>query len=304
MPRLGFDAEGQFTILQLTDLHLDSLNAHDRRTLQLIPRLIERARPQLIVLTGDFLTGSQNLIHIEEALRPLSDSNVPFVYVYGNHDAEYGAPHADLTQALSHIAQCVNPVSAQGISGHSNFVLEVGEEGKEPEWLLFGLDSHMYEEDSQIGGYDHLKRDQIDWVIKRLQSRAQSPSPFGALHFLHIPLVEYETVWQQGACLGQRLEDPCSSKLNSGFFAALVSEGNSLGVFAGHDHLNDYAGTLYGLSLLYGRASGYNSYSRQGYCRGGRVISLKKGEPRHFHSYLLLSDGTERQAADFPLKQG
>lgn len=118
-------------------------------------------------------------------------------------------------------------------------------------------------------------------------------SPVPSLVFFHIPLPEYGEVWEQGDCLGQKGEDVCAPKLNTGLFAALWETGESPGVFVGHDHLNDYVGVLHGVPLCYGRVSGYNTYPRDATPRGARVIRLREGT-NGFKTWLRLDDGTVR----------
>lgn len=62
------------------------------------------------------------------------------------------------------------------------------------------------------------------------------------------------------------------------------------GVFAGHDHLNDYWGYLHGISLCYGRTTGFNAYGREGLARGARVIELREGD-EEFATWLRLEGG-------------
>ncbi|MNC34498.1 hypothetical protein D3C75_829330 [compost metagenome] len=68
--------------------------------------------------------------------------------------------------------------------------------------------------------------------------------------------------------------------------------GHTLGVFVGHDHVNDYWGELHGIRLCYGRASGHNTYGREGFPRGARMIRLYEGE-RRLDTWLRLEDGTK-----------
>jgi hypothetical protein len=63
--------------------------------------------------------------------------------------------------------------------------------------------------------------------------------------------------------------------VNSGLFAAFLERGDVVGVFCGHDHLNDYEATLHGIRLVYGRATGHGGYGRAGFPRGARVIELR-----------------------------
>jgi hypothetical protein len=108
---------------------------------------------------------------------------------------------------------------------------------------------------------------------------------------LHIPLPEYDQVWRVRPCFGNKLEGVSSPSLNSGFFSALFETATVMGVFAGHDHLNDYEGDLHGIRLCYGRAGGFNCYGREGFLRGARLIRLREGA-RHFDTWLYLEDGS------------
>lgn len=63
------------------------------------------------------------------------------------------------------------------------------------------------------------------------------------------------------------------------------------GTFVGHDHINDYWGELHGIRLCYGRATGYNTYGKEGFPRGARIIQLTEGEA-DFQTWLRLDDGS------------
>jgi hypothetical protein len=67
--------------------------------------------------------------------------------------------------------------------------------------------------------------------------------------------------------------------------------GGVMGTFAGHDHINDYWGELHGIKLCYGRATGYNTYGKEGFPRGVRIIRLWQGE-YSFETWLRLEDGS------------
>ena len=52
----------------------------------------------------------------------------------------------------------------------------------------------------------------------------------------------------------------------------------------------NFEGTLHGIRLCYGRATGYNTYGREGFPRGARLIELREGE-RAFSTWLRLEGG-------------
>ncbi|MCI7551804.1 MAG: metallophosphoesterase [Actinomycetaceae bacterium] len=79
MPGVLLPAAG-IRILHLSDMHLAP---HNRRRAQYIASL-ERLKPDLVVLTGDFIASDRALELLHEALSPLR--GVPGVFVYGSND--------------------------------------------------------------------------------------------------------------------------------------------------------------------------------------------------------------------------
>lgn len=179
------------------------------------------------------------------------------------------------------------------VSGVGNYVLTVAGRDGAPAAALYLLDSGDYSTIEHVGGYGWVRRDQIEWYIS--QSRRLTASrggwPLPSLAFFHIPLPEYVTVWDRQVCYGNRYEPVCCPPLNTGLFSAMVEMGDVAGIFVGHDHANDYWGSLHGIRLAYGRATGYQTYGKEGMLRGARVIRLTEGS-RDFETWLRLDDGS------------
>ncbi|MGG4142508.1 hypothetical protein ABEW34_05195 [Paenibacillus algorifonticola] len=95
--------------------------------------------------------------------------------------------------------------------------------------------------------------------------------PLPSLAFFHLPLPEYNEVWNYHSCYGHNYEGMGCPNVNSGLFAAFLEMSDVRGVFVGHDHINDFWGELHGIRLHYGRAIGYNSYGKEGFARGARI---------------------------------
>jgi hypothetical protein len=160
-----------------------------------------------------------------------------------------------------------------------------------PPAVLYCLDSGAYAPDG-IGGYAWIPANITNWYRDTSAEFAELyGEPLNALAFFHIPFPEFETVWEKGLCVGVKQEEVCSPRLNSGLFTAMYECGDVSGVFVGHDHVNDYDGELHGIRLCYGRGSGYNTYGREGFPRGARVICLREGA-RGFETWLRLADGS------------
>ncbi len=162
--------------------------------------------------------------------------------------------------------------------------------------VLHFMDSLSYAP-KEIGGYAWITPEQSAWhknVCRELEEELKNRSPVPELCFFHIPFPEYVDVWNQGHCVGQKLEEVCCPKKNSGFFAALREAGHVIGVFVGHDHINDYVGELGGIRLCYGRGGSHHAYGKEGFLKGARVIRLQEGG-RGFETWIRLEDGSVEQ---------
>jgi 3',5'-cyclic AMP phosphodiesterase CpdA len=289
---LLFNGSGIFKILQFTDIHFTDDSETDHRTTGLMEKLIREEKPDFIISTGDTVYGPDNTRHIRKALAPILEAGVPWSYTFGNHDVEEGEGYDVLFPIITALPNCMMYHAEDSINGVGNHYLEVKNQKGETKWLLFGIDTGMYNKIPQVGGYDYIKDNQIKWYKKVIHDLEQMNKDFSSLVFMHMPLPEYHEVWEFETCYGEKREGIGCPRINSGFFAALQEAGHTKGVFAGHDHINDYIGRLYGISLAYGRATGYNTYGQSDFLRGARIIEIEENNTESFKTYLRLSDGT------------
>lgn len=289
---LFFKDNGKFKILQFTDIHYTDDNEDDHRTTKLMEQLIREEAPDFIIATGDTVYGPDNAFNVTKALNPIIVSNVPWSYTFGNHDTEVGVDHDSLFKVIEKLPNCIAYNADASIYGTANHYIEVKNRQGETTWVLFGLDNGTYNPLSFIGGYAYVNSNQLHWYKNIIREFEQKVNTFSTLVFMHIPLPEYNEVWDQEICYGEKREAVCCPRINSGFFTAMLEAGHTKGVFVGHDHVNDYMGTLHGITLGYGRATGYNTYGQEGYMRGARIILLDENIIDSFETYIRLEDGT------------
>ncbi len=85
--------DGKFTVLQFSDLHLTSDGSYklDRETLRWVEEAIDKAKPDLVELTGDAVGGSK--AKRDKAVLALANifekKKVYWAYTFGNHDGEH-----------------------------------------------------------------------------------------------------------------------------------------------------------------------------------------------------------------------
>lgn len=292
---LRFRTDGTFTVVQFTDMHVKNGEAEDNLTATLMAEVLDAEKPDFVALAGDVIDGghcADPAASWQRAVAPIVERSLPWAAVFGNHDDEGALSREDLMTVQQSIPHCLSVPGPEDVSGVGNFVLPVmSGQSEEPAATLYFLDSNAYAE-TKIAGYGWIRRDQLAWFLHTAEKLrpANGTEPPPALAFFHIPLPEFNQIWDLQECYGNKYEPVCCPLLNSGFFAALHEAGDVMGVFVGHDHINDFQGSLYGIRLCFGRGSGFNTYGREGFKRGARIIRLTEGE-REFQSWLRLEGG-------------
>lgn len=303
--RLKFREDGTFVIVQFSDIEfIDEYDYDpespklDQETRDLMERVIHKEQPDLVVFCGDLIASARtkdSLQSFRKAVAVAEENKIPWAAVFGNHDSEGKVSRKAMHQLQLEHEFCVAKEDPSDVSGVGNFILSVLDKQDQVGAALYFLDSGDY---SPFGGYDWIRRNQIDWYVEESQAFTEENggTPLPALAFFHIPLPEYNDAWDFHTSYGHRLDGTCSSpQFNSGFFTAMVEMGDVMGTFVGHDHANDFCSTLHGIQLCYGRSTKYISYvdneRNDHFPTGARVIRLKEGE-RTFDTWIRQNDGT------------
>ncbi|HHX72688.1 MAG TPA: metallophosphoesterase family protein [Clostridiales bacterium] len=290
-----------FLIMQVADAHLDFLNdgPPEEHTLKLISDAIDTQKPDLVISTGDLLSSQVSEHTLRGFCEFMAEKKQRWAFVFGNHDAEYGAPAPMLEQILLNDPWCIYEHGDPSIKGYGNYVINIWDKNDMVKWTLYMMDSGAGNKTRNIGGWDYMDHTQVYWYAKTRDTINARYGPHSSLFFFHIPLPEYHEVWNTKTCLGSKNESICAPKINSGLFTAMLEDGGAKGVFVGHDHTNDFVGELYGVRLCYGRGTGFRhngrgGYGKEGFLHGVRMIKLGMGPEKRndFTTYLYLEDGT------------
>ncbi len=306
---LQFDGDRQFKIAQFTDTHFYTGGEKSPEVIENIKAVLEAEHPDLVILTGDIVSGNgENWPTLEswEVLTELFiEKELPYAVAFGNHDDEAQVSRQELLEYLSGRPYCL--ISDEGgakVAGTGNYTLPLYNHQGEPEKLIYCMDSRSYSlaGDKGIEGYGWFDRSQVDWFIGTNEAWLELNQEIQSLLFFHIPLPEYRQAYGQGEFrIGKRKEKECSPEINTGMFAEMALQGNVLGCFVGHDHNNNYAAQLFNIALCYGYFSGGNSYGSLP-LNGARIIELKEGS-RNFTSWLRRRDGKVLYKHKFPVSR-
>lgn len=305
--KLRCRADGTFKILAISDLHYRP--EPDPDGLALTEKLIGLEKPDLVIVEGDNISGDRcaTLQDIEASVanvaRVMEATKTPWAVVLGNHDQDHFAktavPRDQAFRLYERYAHNLNSGWVEGLSGVGAKTLMVWDTaGRKPVSALWLLDS---------GGpapaplrYEWFRPDQVAWYWRTSRELEQTwGDKVPGLMFFHIPLPEFHEMILTRKVIGERHEPESPSSINGGLFGAALDRGDVMGMFCGHDHVNNYVGRYHGIALGQVGVAGYYGYphtppkdATNDRARGGRVLQLNQAEPGRFKTWMRFRDGT------------
>lgn len=254
----------------------------------------------------------------------IDNCGIPFALVFGNHDHEgLSNDENKMTEeeAKEFILSCFQKydtclaVEGEEMTGVGNYNLTVKDSAGEKDiFNLWFMDSNPYTPDEEGGGYGYVHEDQLDWYRKTSDTLKASNGgeTVPSLLFQHIAVPEvydmftevdkgtenavkgygirsdkYYVENDEYIYQGELNEGPCPSNVNGGQFDSWVEQGDIIGAFFGHDHVNDFAGEYKGIKLVATPAVGYYSYGNH---HGMRTVTLNESDLTDFETEIILSD--------------
>ena len=301
---LRFNSNHKFKIVQFTDVHWIYDDPKSEEAAERMREVLDAERPDLVVYTGDIIFAKPAAPALQRALEPAIERGIPFAVTWGNHDDEQDMTRAELSAYIKDMKGNLTS-HTEGISGQTNYTLSVkSSDGRRDAAVLYIFDSHSYSKIERVKGYDWIKHDQVAWYIE--QSKAftakNGGAPLPALAFMHIPLPEMRDMTQNQNIymVGTRKEMVCAPEINTGLATAMLSAGDVMGLFVGHDHVNDYIVDWYGILMGYGRFTGGKTvYHDIPQGNGARVIELTE-DSRDIHTWIRIKDGKVINEVNFP----
>ena len=321
---------GNFRIMQIADIQ--DTNKTSKATVELIRRALDEAKPDLVVFTGDQIKGyGINLLlgdrkknvaaAISNILKPLEERNIPFTFVFGNHDdTSFSISKQEQYEIYKSHKNCLAFNADDGIEGYCNHNLPVyGSDGK-MKLNLYMLDSLSMNIDNSC---PPVSDSQLEWYRKtREELKNDNGGYVPSMLFQHIPVPEIynllmtvkkgtpgSTPGYRGEYKGKFLalnpeycavdgrsflgERPCTPYVK-GQFDVMSEKGDVFAMFFGHDHNNSFAGSYKGIKMGYCQGCGFNIYGPADR-RGVRVFDIPEDNPKDFTTYTI----TARDYPDF-----
>jgi 3',5'-cyclic AMP phosphodiesterase CpdA len=273
--------ERALRLIQITDTHFSPGPATER-TAAVIRGIVAAEKPDLVIHTGDFVN-NDSFGQVEwKGLEVMNDLPVPWTLCFGNHDYPVKQGEGSLT------LDAISGRIGHGLQGHVDastgrlycyrYDLLPGD-GVKPAASLFFFQVGYAEGDRKIS------MAQLEWFDRQMAADEDREVDGPITVFVHIPIVEYRSLFERGPVEGVKGENVCFDSDTGESFARFARSRRVVGVFCGHDHVNNYHGDWEGTDLTYGRVTGWGAYGPPDWQRGGRLIEIDLAAarplPRH-----------------------
>jgi 3',5'-cyclic AMP phosphodiesterase CpdA len=298
MLKVSYRSDKSLTLAQFTDVHLRDRGENDANSFNLMESVIRIENPDLLVLSGDIVHSASCTDPVgvwRELVERMDSWGLPWMFAFGNHDAE-NFPYESVDELVRSSSTALYSSGPGDIHGWGNYAVQVvGTDTDSTSAVIYCLDSGR-DSDGPLSGWGYVHESQVEWFqhvsTKMTGGSTSSDAKNGltSLMFVHNPLPQYVPMWQNTKCRGNCYEDVCFQGKDTGLFSAARDAGVSA-YFCGHDHVNDFQGTYDGVDLLFGRATGYGGYGREGFERGARIVRLTEGI-HGYDTHIRLADGS------------
>lgn len=315
-----FTTDEEFRVMQLTDIHIGGgflSVSKDKSALTAVATMIEKAQPDLVVVTGDiafpvpYAAGTFNNKSGAKIFAALMESlGAYWTVAFGNHDTESYSyfDRETMSEFYSNpeYKYCLYSSGPEEIDGYGNYVIKVKNSDGIITQGLICMDSHAYTDGDFLGifwKYDNLHENQIEWYKEQIEAMNSENKALGSeekvksMVFMHIPLTEYKDALTEFAEAGYK--DTNNMKYHYGiagetgkvvyhgmheddFFETALSLGSTQAIFCGHDHYNNFSLDYKGIRLTYGYSIDYLAYAG---------VS-KEGSQRGFTDIVISPDGS------------
>ncbi len=326
---LKFNSNGKFKIMQMNDIQ--DTNNFNSLTKSFMEKALAQENPDLVVIVGDMLSDVfplPNEEKIEETLRTIAEileaSNTPFAVTYGNHDHDL-EDVVSIEKMLEIFKSYDCFMYNEGCDAGTYNLPILNSKGTAYALNVYLMDTH----NKVDGDYEGVRPEQVQWykdtsnALKAQNSGNVVPSVL----FQHIPTkeifnlleeVDYtqcnNAVFDHSSGKWYKLDEskivsdyavlgetpaPESFDNITGQYEAWLEQGDILGAFFGHDHVNNFVGaTDDGIIMGYNGGTGFRTYGTKDQ-RSVRVYEFDENNVENYDNYVVTYKDVTGETIDF-----
>ena len=270
---MDFRRNGEFRILQLSDIHLMfPFGKKFRKDTDTIRELVKDNKPDLVVITGDIFLSPLNFIILDCIAMVMEDLKVQWSVTFGNHDSFIGLSRRRLIKRLVRYSNCKNTFCSEYPS-RSNTLIRIFDHSGTPSFAVILIDTGSFSLNRETlrivhGGInDHL----VEWYEESLMDSGASSN----LIFCHYPVPEMVQLYLNNEYVGTAGKIPSVVYNSDVMLYEAARRNGAKGIFFAHDHRNDFSGFTGGVLLAYCRHTGSDIHKSSGSTPGGRLVILR-----------------------------
>lgn len=278
---LKFGDDGKFRIMHITDTHYTDFPFEE--AVAFISKALDDYQPDLVVFGGDNIKGwfdtSMQLgvkAAIDQLVAPLEKRNIPFTFVYGNHDWEaYLCPKTIQNRMYAAHSNCIMPDGYSTVFRAANGnILIKDSSGEKNIFNLWLIDSgtKIKTGNTRVQAVNDV---QLNWYKRTCEKlkKQNGGKAIPSMVFQHFPVEEVSYLFDEtenGVACGDgkyelkagftdgiingvtgtpnvRIDTHLNKSVelptkNNGEYSAWVKEGDVIAAFFGHSHVNDFCG--------------------------------------------------------------
>ena len=285
-----------------------------------IEKAIEKAKPDLILMTGDNVYGEfdDSGASLKKLIAFMEGFQIPWAPVWGNHDNECKKGVSWQCQQFEEAEYCL--FKRGDVTGNSNYTIGIYR-GDQLKKVIYMMDSngcafgytysplHTFppiNEGEKIKTSDGFAKDQVEWITSHSEritnELGYTPSKFLALH---INIQEYaDALIAKGYMKVDRMQkftindptgedfggkyDLASGTIVDGLWEVLKAQKFD-GVFAGHQHQNYFSVVYEGIRLTHGLKTGHMAYHSDEML-GATFITVAQGGERFSVENIFITE--------------
>ncbi len=325
--RLSFRDDGTFTVLQVSDPQ-DMLSVRKAMT-NMLGRAYDTVKPDLVLFTGDNVLGNHlcdarvgtkpvifdkegELARLQKSLdhilQPLAKRNIPFAFIFGNHDDRNRIQKEEHAALYKVFPTCVPYNENDKTMDVDTYSIPVYDADGRMKLLFFMLDCAWYDKE-QNTCFERIKPETAAWLsAENARFKAQNGGQaVPAMVFTHIPLPVQERLFisceaddpnavRKGKeagyfklnpqkAQGRAAEYPSVLSDDAGLFTLLKNEGNIFAAVSGHDHKNCFTASVDGIDIIQTSCASFCCYGDKSRCV--RVFTFRQDDPKGYTTYPL-----------------